>query len=29
MDEVYPILYIDALSVKVREGGMVTNKSAH
>ncbi|MFI1169891.1 IS256 family transposase [Streptomyces sp. NPDC020801] len=29
VDEVYPILYIDALSVKVRDGGMVTNKSAH
>lgn len=29
VDEVYPILYIDALSVKVRDGGMVINKSAH
>ena len=29
VEEVYPILYIDALSVKVRDGGMVTNKSAH
>ncbi len=29
VDEVYPILYIDALSVKVRDGGQVANKSAH
>ncbi|WTR19241.1 IS256 family transposase [Streptomyces sp. NBC_00138] len=29
VDEIYPILYIDALSVKVRDGGMVANKSAH
>jgi putative transposase len=29
LEEVYPILYIDALIVKVRDGGMVTNKAAH
>jgi putative transposase len=29
VDEVYPILYIDALNVKVRDGGMVINKAAH
>ncbi|MEY9988198.1 putative transposase [Streptomyces sp. V4I8] len=29
VDDVYPILYIDALTVKVRDSGMVTNKSAH
>ena len=29
VDEVYPILYIDALRVKVRDGGMVTSKAAH
>jgi putative transposase len=29
LDDVYPILYIDALIVKVRDGGMVTNKAAH
>ena len=29
LDPVYPILYIDAIVVKVREGGSVTNKAAH
>jgi putative transposase len=29
LDEVYPILYIDALVVKVRDAGHVTNKAAH
>ena len=29
LDEVYPILYIDALVVKVRDGGTVSNKAAH
>jgi putative transposase len=29
LDDVYPILYLDALVVKVRDGGMVTNKAAH
>jgi len=29
LDEVYPIVYIDALVVKVRDGGHVTNKAAH
>jgi putative transposase len=29
LDEVYPILYIDALRVKVRHEGSVTNKSAY
>jgi len=29
LDAVYPILYIDALVVKVRDGGAVDNKAAH
>jgi putative transposase len=29
LEEVYPVLYIDALVVKVRDGGHVTNKAAH
>jgi putative transposase len=29
VDSVYPILYIDALMVKVRDGGAVNNKAAH
>lgn len=29
VDEVYPILYIDAVVIKVRDGGLVGNKSAH
>jgi putative transposase len=29
LDEVYPILYIDAIRVRVRDGGQVTNKAAH
>jgi putative transposase len=29
LDPVYPIVYIDALVVKVRDGGHVTNKAAH
>lgn len=29
LDAVYPILYIDALVVKVRDGGTVDNKAAH
>jgi putative transposase len=29
VDSVYPILYIDALVVKVRDGGAVNNKAAH
>jgi putative transposase len=29
VDAVYPILYIDALVVKVRDGGAVNNKAAH
>jgi putative transposase len=29
LDAVYPILYIDALVVKVRDNGHVTNKAAH
>jgi putative transposase len=29
LDAVYPILYIDALVVKVRDSGHVTNKAAH
>jgi putative transposase len=29
LDEVYPIVYIDALVVKVRDGGHVVNKAAH
>ena len=29
LDAVYPIVYIDALVIKVRDGGMVDNKAAH
>ena len=29
VDEIYPILYIDAIRVKVRDGGHVANKAAH
>lgn len=29
VDPVYPILYIDALVVKIREGGTVDNRAAH
>jgi putative transposase len=29
LDAVYPIVYIDALTVKVRDGGTVDNKAAH
>lgn len=29
LDEVYPILYMDALRVKVRDGGHVVNKAIH
>jgi len=29
LDEVYPILYIDALRIRVRDGGMVVNKAAY
>ncbi|MDN5764126.1 MAG: IS256 family transposase [Microlunatus sp.] len=29
LEEVYPILYVDALMVKVRDAGHVTNKAAH
>jgi putative transposase len=29
LDEVYPIIYIDALVVKIRDGAQVRNKSAH
>lgn len=29
LDEVYPIIYVDCLMVKVRDGGMVRNKAAH
>lgn len=29
LDAVYPIIYIDAIVVKVRDGGSVTNKAAH
>jgi putative transposase len=29
LDEVYPIIYIDALVVKVRDGNAVRNKAAH
>lgn len=29
VDECYPILYIDAIRIKVRDGGHVTNKAAH
>jgi transposase-like protein len=26
---VYPILYIDAIRIKIRDGGVVANKAAH
>jgi putative transposase len=29
LDPIYPIVYIDALMVKVRDGAVVTNKAAH
>jgi len=29
VDECYPILYIDAIRIKVRDGGHVVNKAAH
>src|SRR5437899_7881184 len=29
LDEVYPVLFIDALTVKIRDGGVVRNKAAH
>ncbi len=29
LDAVYPILYVDALVIKVRDGGVVDNKAAH
>jgi putative transposase len=29
LDEVYPIIYVDCLMVKVRDGGMVRNKAAY
>jgi putative transposase len=29
VDSVYPILYIDAIVVKIREGGVVDNRAAH
>jgi putative transposase len=29
LDPIYPVVYIDALVVKVRDGGHVTNKAAH
>ena len=29
LDAVYPIIYIDALVLKIRDGGMVDNKAAH
>jgi putative transposase len=29
LDQLYPIIYIDALMVKVRDGGTVDNKAAH
>jgi putative transposase len=29
LDECYPILYIDAIRIKVRDGGHVVNKAAH
>lgn len=29
VDPVYPILYIDALVIKIREGGVVDNRAAH
>ena len=29
IDPVYPILYIDAIRIKIRDGGVVANKAAH
>jgi putative transposase len=29
VDEVYPIVFVDAIRIKVRDGGAVTNKAAH
>ncbi|ONF75024.1 hypothetical protein AVR91_0200465 [Amycolatopsis keratiniphila subsp. keratiniphila] len=29
LDEIYPIIYLDALVVKVRDGHVVRNKAAH
>lgn len=29
VDEVYPIVFVDAIRIKVRDGGTVTNKAAH
>jgi putative transposase len=29
VDEVYPIVFIDAIRIKVKDGGTVTNKAAH
>jgi putative transposase len=29
LDEIYPIVYVDALVVKVRDGHQVRNKAAH
>ena len=29
VDPVYPILYIDAIRIKVRDAGVVANKAAH
>lgn len=29
LDRVYPIVYIDALVIKIREGGVVDNRAAH
>jgi len=29
LDEVYPIVYMDALRVKVRDGGHIQNKAIH
>src|SRR3546814_10461317 len=29
VDPVYPILYIDAIRLKIRDGGVVANKAAH
>jgi putative transposase len=29
LDAVYPVIYLDAIVVKVRDGGHVRNKAAH
>jgi putative transposase len=29
VDPVYPILYVDAIRIKIRDGGVVANKAAH